>query len=354
MITSRTGSRVSAQPIASSEDRILLAHGGGGQLTDELLSESVLPRIGNPLLSKLLDAAVFTNWGEAPPALTIDSYVVQPWQFPGGDIGRLAVSGTVNDLAVCGAQPMGLALSLILAEGTPKWMLHAVLDSIAATAAEAHVPVVTGDTKVVGQAQADGIYITTAGVGRTHTDYQLGIDRIKPGDKLLINGNVGDHGLAVMLARELPEVDSAVRSDAAPLSGLIFQVLKKLASGVSFMRDPTRSGVTGVVADIAAASGWHVTLFEDQIPVHPATYHAAEMLGLDPLEVANEGKVVVVVRPDSADAALQAMRSHPLGKDAQIIGEIENSADGVCELRTSIGGRRIIQKPYGEQLPRIC
>ncbi len=336
------------------DQRILLAHGGGGQLTDELLSESILPRIGNRLLNQLLDAAVLTDWGTGNPALTIDSYVVQPWQFPGGDVGRLAISGTINDLAVCGAQPVGIALSLILAEGLPRSVLHAVLDSVATTAAEAEVVVVTGDTKVVGQSQADNIYITTAGVGRTNPQHRLGIEQILPGDLLLINGPVGDHGLAVMMARELPEVESAVSSDAAPLSGLIHQLLERVPEGVAFMRDPTRGGVAGVVADMAAHSGRHVTLYEDTIPVEPATFHAAEMLGLDPLEVANEGKVVVVVRPDVAQAALEAMRNHPLGRKAQVIGEVEESLDGVCELRTSIGGRRIIQKPYGEQLPRIC
>ena len=337
-----------------AEQRILLAHGGGGQLTDELLNKSILPRLGNDLLRELLDGAVFSDLGSDHPVLTIDSYVVQPWQFPGGDIGRLAVSGTVNDLAVCGARPIGIALSLILAEGLPLRILHAVLDSIASTTDEANVPVVTGDTKVVGQSHADGIYITTAGLGRAAPDCRLAPGQIQPGDQLLVNGPIGDHGLAVMLAREMPEVDSAVRSDAAPLSGLISRLLEQVPEGVSFMRDATRGGLAGVTSDIAAASGLHVTLFEDAIPVEPATQHAADMLGLDPLEVANEGKVVVVVRPEVATAALEALCSHPLGRGAKRIGQVEAERDGVCELRTSIGGRRIIQKPYGEQLPRIC
>lgn len=354
MTSTQTEPLSSSTPVHDTNQRILLAHGGGGQLTDELLSESILPRVGNPLLNQLLDATVFADWGAGYPTLTIDSYVVQPWQFPGGDIGRLAISGTVNDLAVCGATPVGIALSLILAEGMPRKTLNAVLDSVAATAEEAEVAIVTGDTKVVGQSQADGIYITTAGVGRTNPGHQLGIEQIQPGDKLLINGPVGDHGLAVMLARELPEVKSAVESDAAPLWGLIHRLLERVPEGVSFMRDPTRGGVAGVVADIASSSRRHVALYEDAIPIEPATFHAAEMLGLDPLEVANEGKVLAVVRPHAVAAALEAMRSHPLGRQALVIGEIEDAPDGICELRTSIGGRRIVQKPYGEQLPRIC
>lgn len=351
MIRMRTATTA---PAPGTNQRILLAHGGGGQLTDELLARAILPRVGQAQLDQLLDSAVFADWGTDHPALTIDSYVVQPWQFPGGDIGRLAVSGTVNDLAVCGAKPVGLALSLILAEGLPQSVLYAVLDSIAATANEADVAVVTGDTKVVGHGQADGIYITTAGLGRVAPQRRLGMELIRPGDKLLINGPVGDHGLAVMLARELPDVESAVQSDAAPLSGLVQHLLKEVPDGVTFMRDPTRGGVAGVVADMAAASGYHVTLDEDAIPVDAATFHASEMLGLDPLEIANEGKVIVVVRPHCAEAALEAMRGHPRGAQAQMIGEVEESTDGVSELRTSIGGRRIVQKPYGEQLPRIC
>ena len=354
MIPTSTEFQWGSPEIAAADQRILLAHGGGGQLTDELLREAILPRVGNTLLNQLLDSAVFTDWSTGHVALTIDSYVVQPWQFPGGDIGRLAISGTVNDLAVCGAKPIGIALSLILAEGLPRKTLNTVLDSVAATAAEAGVAVVTGDTKVVGQSHADGIYITTAGIGRANPAYRLTIERIQPGDQLLINGPIGDHGLAVMLARELPEVESAVKSDAAPLAGLVHQLLERVQGGASFLRDPTRGGVAGVVADVAAQSGRHVVLYEDSIPIEPATFHAAEMLGLDPLEVANEGKMIAIVRPDLAAAALEAMRSHPLGKRACVIGEVEEAMDGICELRTRIGGRRIIQKPYGEQLPRIC
>ncbi|MCC6581778.1 MAG: hydrogenase expression/formation protein HypE [Phycisphaeraceae bacterium] len=348
----------------SQREQIVLAHGGGGQLTDELIAQIILPRFGNATLDELTDAAVMTipscrdNSGGVADALTtrvaltIDSYVVQPLQFPGGDIGRLCVSGTVNDLAVSGAQPVGLALSLILAEGLSRSLLEQLLDSAAATAKEAGVRIVTGDTKVVGRDQADGMYITTAGVGVVTSGRQPSMRNVQPGDVILINGPIADHGLAVMLAREMPEVQSALTSDVAPLNGLIAELTETVP--VVFMRDATRGGLAGVVAELAQRTGLHVSLEESAIPIRPQTLHAAEMLGLDALEVANEGKVVAVVRPQHADAALNALRQHPLGKEACVIGEIGEIRDGLCELRTTIGGRRIIQKPYGEQLPRIC
>ncbi len=342
-----------AKKAGKPRGRVSLAHGGGGQLTDELLDELILPRLGNDLMGGLLDSATLAATGTDRLAVTIDSYVVQPWKFPGGDIGRLAVCGTVNDLAVCGGDPMGIALSLILAEGFEMSDLAQVIDSIASAGKEAGVSVVTGDTKVVGRGQADGIYITTAGVACVPKNRTLTPQNVKPGDVLIVNGPIGEHGLVVMLAREMPRVQSVLRSDAAPLNGLIRALLKRVP-GVLFMRDATRAGLAGVACDLAHDSGWRVTLDEARIPVRPEAQHAADMLGLDPLEVANEGKVVVVVRPYEADAALKAMRNHPLGKGARIIGHVGGIEDGLCELHTLIGGRRIIQKPYGEQLPRIC
>jgi len=331
---------------------IVLAHGGGGQLTDELIGRMVLPRLGNDVLNDLLDASC-VDLATSRAALTIDGYVVQPLTFPGGDIGRLAISGTVNDLAVSGAEPVAIALGLILAEGLDRKVLEKVLDSIAATAREAGVRVVTGDTKVVGRGQADGMYITTAGVGAVPAGRRLHMDQIRPGDAVLISGPIADHGLTVMLARQMPDVQSVLRSDVAPLNGMIRRMLDR-TGGVVFMRDPTRGGLASVAADIAQRTGLHVLLDEPRIPIRPETRHAAEMLGLDPLEVANEGKVLVVVRPDAAEAALAALREDPLGREAMIIGRIEDVRDGLCELQTVIGGRRILQKPYGEQLPRIC
>lgn len=346
-----------AQRVSDSVDRskhIVLAHGGGGQLTDELIERVVLPRVGNDVLNDLLDAAVIQANESTRVAMTIDSYVVQPWRFPGGDIGHLAVSGTVNDLAVCGAKPIGIALGVILAEGFAKRDLEQILDSVAATARLADVRVVTGDTKVVGYGQADGIYITTAGVGIVPRACALSPSRVDHGDVVIVNGPIGEHGLAVMLAREMPEVQTVVRSDAAPLNGLISRLLDAVGDAIVFMRDPTRSGVAGVAADLAKQSGFHVTLDEAAVEVRPEARHAADMLGLDPLEIANEGKVVVVVRPDAAEAVLKAMRQDPLGQRARVIGAVNDQRDGICELYTKIGGRRVLQKPYGEQLPRIC
>jgi hydrogenase expression/formation protein HypE len=344
---SRRTVQVSVATGDARSPQILLAHGGGGQLTDKLVGEAILPRLGNLALNDLLDSGMIDLNG-AQVALTIDSYVVQPLQFPGGDIGKLAVCGTVNDLAVCGAKPLGLALSFILTEGLDRKLFDEIVASIEKTAKDAGVAVITGDTKVVGRQQGDGIYITTAGVGAMRTDCQLHPRRVKPGDALIINGPIGDHGLAVMLAREMPEVKSALHSDVAPLNKLIEHVLDKVQH-VVFMRDPTRSGVAGLAADLAARSGFHVVLEEADIPVRPETRHAAEMLGLDPLEVANEGKVVIVARPQVVTDVLSA-----LGPDARVIGHVEAKYDGLCELHTTIGGRRIVQKPYGEQLPRIC
>jgi len=332
--------------------RVLLAHGGGGQLTDDLVGGVVLPRLGNSALNELLDSGIATA-GDEQLALTIDSYVVQPLEFPGGDIGKLAVCGTINDLAVCGAAPLGLAMSLILQEGLERSVLERLMDSAAATAKEAGVAVITGDTKVVGHGQGDGVYITTAGLGRLRSGLRLHPDQVRPGDAILINGPIADHGLAVMLAREMPQVTSVLKSDVAPLNKMIQGLLDRVA-GIRFMRDATRGGLAGVAADLASRTGLHVVLDEAQILVRPGTRHAAEMLGLDPLDVANEGKVVIVVEKEKAPLALETLREYIHGVDSRLVGWIEDRPDGICELRTTIGGRRVLQKPYGEQLPRIC
>lgn len=335
-------------------NQISRAHGGGGLMTDALLEQCILPRLSNEILNDLLDAASI-DVEQGRLAFTIDSYVVQPIQFPGGNIGRLAISGTVNDLAVSGARPLAIALGLILTEGLSRVTLETVLDSIADTAREADVRVVTGDTKVIGHAEADGMFIVTAGVGVIRKDLRISPHprRVEPGDVILINGTVADHGVAVMLAREMPQVKSAVRSDVAPLNGLIGRLLDCVPE-VSFMRDATRGGLSGLCADLASRSGCHIELEEAAIAVRPQTLHAAEMLGLDPLDVANEGKVVVVVKEKHVADALAAMRDHPRGESSQVIGRVTALRDGICELRTTIGGRRMLLKPYGEQLPRIC
>ena len=337
----------------ASDAAIVLAHGGGGQLTDELIAEQILPRLGNGVLNNLFDSALLPGTQGDHLATTIDSYVVQPWQFPGGNIGRLAVCGTVNDLAVCGAQPLGIALSLILSEGFARTDLDTVLDAVQAAANEADVRVITGDTKVVGASSGDGVFITTAGVGRVPCGRDLRPSNVKPGDVLLINGAIAEHGLTVMLAREMPEMHSGLTTDAAPLNALVAHLLD-VVPGVKFMRDPTRSGLSGVATDLAKACNCNIVLDESSIPISAQARHAADMLGLDPLEVANEGKIVVVTTAADAESARQAMQEHPLGRDAAVIGRVEESPDGICELHTVIGGRRIVQKPYGEQLPRIC
>ena len=332
--------------------RVVLAHGGGGQLTEALLKESVFPRLQNPLLDPLDDSALLPTTG--PVAFTTDSYVVQPLEFPGGDIGRLAICGTVNDLAVCGARPSWLSLGLIIEEGLELEVLRRVLDSIASTAREAGVHVVTGDTKVVARGQADGLYVNTAGVGMLRPNLQLGVRYCRPGDAILVNGTMADHGMAVMLQREGgSHIESDLESDVAPLGGLIEDLLEA-APGTRFLRDATRGGLAGVVADLAAASGYHVALDEEAIPLRAATQYAAEMLGFDPLTVANEGKVVAVVPDEEKERALEAMRAHEYGRDAAIIGQMGEERDGLCDLLTYVGGRRIVQKPYGEDLPRIC
>ncbi|MBL1218491.1 MAG: hydrogenase expression/formation protein HypE [Planctomycetes bacterium] len=340
--------------MATATKRILLAHGGGGQLTDELVADLIRPDLDNPVLAALDDSCILPT-GIGRVAFTTDSYVVQPLEFPGGDIGRLAVSGTVNDLAVSGATPLGLSLALIIEEGLEESTLKRIIASVAATCHEAGVNIVTGDTKVVARGQADGLYINTSGVGIISPDRQLGYDRVAPGDTVIISGSIADHGLAVMLQREQGEsIKSALHSDVAPLNSLIDAVFQAAGDGVAFMRDPTRGGLAGVASDLAENSGLHLTLDESCIPVRPETLYAAEMLGLDPLDVANEGKVVIVVRPDKADRVIKALHGHTLGSRAAIIGELTGERDGLCELITDVGGRRIVQKPYGEELPRIC
>ncbi len=336
----------------ATDEQIVLAHGGGGELTKRLIEEHIVPKFSNDLLAPLTDSAVLSIAG-ADVCFTTDAFVVQPLEFPGGDIGRLAVCGTVNDLAMMGATPLALSLALIVEEGLAMSTLDRVLDSVSCAASEAGVCIATGDTKVVERRQGDGMMITTAGVGLVRPGLQLGAGRIVAGDVILINGGIAEHGLAVMSSREGLSFDTDLVSDAAPLNGLVEAVLASGAD-VKFMRDPTRGGVAGVLADLSEETGLTIEVREGDIPITATALHTAEMLGLDPLTVANEGKCVVVVSAADAERALAACRAHELGTCSSVIGGFTAEEPALVELVSRSGGRRIVQRPYGEELPRIC
>jgi len=333
--------------------RILLAHGGGGLLTGRLIQDHILPALENDTLAALGDSA-HLELASNRICFTTDSYVVKPLFFRGGDIGKLAVCGTVNDLAVAGSRPVALALSLIIEEGLEFETLDKILRSIGETARQNNVSVVTGDTKTVELGSADAIFITTTGVGVRLADADLGFDRIEVGDKILINGTIGDHGMTIISQREGMSFDSPLESDCAGLAGLAGALFENVP-GIKFMRDPTRGGLAAALNEIAEGSGQSVSISETDLPVSPAVQAAADMLGFDVLNIANEGKFVTVVSPDAAEPCLRICRDHPLGKDAAIIGEVVQTRDApLVELTTRIGGARIVQTPYGRELPRIC
>jgi len=334
-------------------NKILLAHGGGGRLTNNLITNRILPKFSNDILAELEDAASL-QLDSGSVCFTTDSYTVKPLFFNGGDIGKLAVCGTVNDLAVAGAKPVALSLSLIIEEGFDLDVLDKILASAAGAAAEAEVPVVTGDTKVVETGAADGIFINTAGVGTKLPGSNLSFGQIAPGDKIIINGTIGDHGMTIMSQREGIKFESQLKSDCASVAPLTCKILETPA-GVRFMRDPTRGGLAATVNEITNSTGHSIELYEKDIPIKPTVQAAADMLGFDLLDIANEGKVVIVTAPDIAEKVLDICREDPLGTDANIIGQVTESDDGpIVELITKIGGRRIVQMPYGRELPRIC
>ena len=333
---------------------VRLAHGGGGLLTRELVGRVFLKHLGNPVLDRLEDAAVLPG----RLALTTDAFVVSPLFFPGGDIGRLAVCGTVNDLAMVGARPLALTASFILEEGLPLADLEQVVASMAAAAREAGVTVVAGDTKVVERGGADGLFVTTAGVGLVPEGIALGTDRIRPGDRVVVSGPVGDHGIAVLSRRPGLEFDTPVLSDCRPLNGLVAHLFARLAQGVGtsavrFLRDPTRGGLATVLKEAAEGASVDIVLEEEEIPVRPEVRGAAEVLGLDPLYLANEGKLVAVCAPEGVEEVLAALRERPEGREARAIGRVEAGRGNVI-LRTAFGGRKILDLLPGEQLPRIC
>ncbi len=338
-------------PIADAKE-ISMGHGSGGKLTARLVEELVLPAFRNPLLEPLDDQAMLPVGGERI-AFTTDSYVVTPLFFPGGDIGELAVNGTVNDLAMGGARPLFLSLALILEEGLPLAELERVIASVRRAAAAADVLVVTGDTKVVNRGKGDKLFVNTAGIGVPLPGAELSSRRVAPGDAILLSGPVGDHGIAILSQREGLSFGGEIASDTAPLHGLVAAMLAAFP-GVHAMRDPTRGGVAATLVEIASRGRLGIEVDERAIPVRDAVRGACEMLGLDPLHVANEGKLVAFVPEEGADRVLEVMRAHPLGREAARIGRVTGDAAGRVVLRTPIGGRRILDLPFGESLPRIC
>ena len=336
------------------DEHVTLSHGSGGKSSHALLEAVIMPAFGNALLDSDADAAVFTSGtGGERIALTTDSYVVSPLFFPGGDIGKLAVHGTINDLAVSGARPLALSVGLILEEGLDMAILRRVVESMAAAAAAAGVPIVTGDTKVVDRGKADQLFINTSGVGVLGAGIRLSVDSVTAGDVVLVSGFIGDHGMAVMLAREALELDAEIESDSAPLHVLVATLLAA-APNTRVIKDPTRGGVASALNEIAARTRLAISIEEERVPVRVAVRGACEILGLDPLHIANEGKLVAIVPRNEADAALAALRSHPLGADAAIVGDVLKEPEGMVLLRTGIGGSRVLDMLVGDPLPRIC
>jgi hydrogenase expression/formation protein HypE len=338
-------------PIATAE-QILLGHGSGGKLTAQLVEQMIVPALGNPVLERLDDQA-FVAVDTPTLAFTTDSFVVTPLFFPGGDIGELAVNGTVNDLAMGGARPLCLSLSMILEEGLPIAELRRVLASVRRAADRAGVSVVTGDTKVVGRGSADKVFLNTAGIGVPRPGVELGSHRVRPGDMIVLSGTIGDHGIAILSTREGLELEGEVASDTAPLHEIVNAILDACPT-THAMRDPTRGGLAATLVEFASRRSVGIEVDESKIPVKDVVRGACEILGLDPLLVANEGKLVAFVPEKDAARALEAMRGHPLGRDAAVIGRVTASHPGVVTLRTPIGGERILDLPFAEALPRIC
>ena len=331
------------------DEIISMDYGSGGKKTARLIEKLIVPRLDNPALRELGDGAIVD--GGEKLVFSTDSFVVSPLFFPGGDIGKLSVCGTVNDLSMCGAEPEFLSCSFIIEEGFPFSQLERIVESMAAQCEKAGVQIVTGDTKVVEKGRGDGIYINTAGIGvLRHPGLSPG--NIRPGDKVLVSGFVGDHGTAVMLARN-GMMQGNLASDCAALNGLTEAILTA-APGVRVLRDPTRGGVATTLNEFVEGTALGIELEEAKIPVRPQVQAACDMLGLDPLYCANEGKLLAVVAPEDADKVLAAMKNHELGTDAAIVGEVTERYPGKLTLRTAFGGSRVLQKLSGAQLPRIC
>jgi len=335
-----------------NSDLILLGHGSGGKLSHQLLDDLIIPQLSGLPASGQNDAALLAVGG-ARLAFTTDSYVVDPIFFPGGNIGDLAVNGTVNDLAMMGARPLYLSVGLVLEEGFKKSELARILAAMRSAADAAGVAIVTGDTKVVPKGKGDRIFINTSGIGAVEHDLRIDGSSARVGDQVIVNGTIGDHGIAVLSVREGLEIDSGIRTDSAALNGLVEELLA-LGDALHVLRDPTRGGVATTLKEIALQSGVTVTLAEESLPVNPGVRGVCAILGLDPLYVANEGKLLALVAPERAAEALEIMRRHPQGRDAAIIGEVSEASAGRVQMVTAVGGVRGVEMLAGEQLPRIC
>jgi hydrogenase expression/formation protein HypE len=335
-----------------ADDRILLAHGSGGAMSHDLIASLFIKAFQNPVLDRLDDMAVL-EIGGIKLAFTTDSYVVTPIFFPGGDIGKLAICGTINDLAMSGARPLYLSAGFILEEGFPLRDLEAIIASMQKTAAQAGVQIVTGDTKVVNRGAADGIFINTAGLGRVSAGVEISGGNARAGDKVLISGSIGDHGVAILSSRAGLEFSTRLESDCAPLNDLVARMLE-VSREVHCLRDPTRGGLSTTLNELARQSQVAIWIEENRIPVKEEVRGACELLGLDPFILANEGKLIAIVGATMAEKVLAAMKSHPLGREAALIGEVREEPAEKVILRTSIGSTRIVDMPVGEPLPRIC
>ena len=342
-------------------EQVLLGHGSGGKLTADLIERVFLPALGNEVLSALEDQATVSLDGHANGdgakterlAFSTDSFVVRPLFFPGGDIGSLAVHGTVNDLAVGGATPLFLSAAFILEEGLPMSDLERIVASMRRACDQAGVLLVTGDTKVVDRGKGDQVFIVTSGIGRVPCGRRLSIRNPRPGDRILVSGTIGDHGIALMSVREGIEFETVLESDTAPLNDLT-RVMLEACPAIRWMRDPTRGGLSSALNELTAAANVGVKIDETRVPVRPEVRAACELLGLDPLYVANEGKLIAVVPSDAAEGLLAVMRDHPLGRDVAVIGEVVDDHRGMVVEQTVIGGERVVTMLAGEQLPRIC
>lgn len=335
------------------DDTIVMGHGSGGQMTHDLIGRLFLPPFDNPALRKANDAGVVTPTSYSRLAVSTDSHVVWPLFFPGGDIGRLAVCGTVNDVAMMGATPTYLTVGFILEEGLPQKTLVRVVASMQEAAREVGVHIVAGDTKVVEKGKADGLYINTAGVGLIVDRTEIGGQQARPGDVIILSGPIGDHGIAVLSARGDLGFEADVQSDVAPLNHLV-QAMLEASDGIHVLRDPTRGGLAGSLNEIARQSQVGLLVEEEAIPVRPAVASACEILGFDPLYIANEGKLLAIVDPAQAEAILAAMQATRYGEEAVVVGQVQEEPPGRVLLRTALGSRRVLDMPAGEILPRIC